>query len=59
MDRDIEAGADVEAMEECSLLAHTLWLAQVLSYSTQDHQPRDGPTMHRPLPYQSLIKKMP
>jgi hypothetical protein len=43
----------------------TYWLAHqgllsLLSFTTQDHQPRDAPpTMGRTLPHQSLIKKMP
>ena len=39
-----EAGADAEAMEGCSLLACLPGLLSLLSYRTQDYQPRDGPT---------------
>jgi hypothetical protein len=50
-----EAGADAEAMEGCSLLACFPWLASpgllsLLSYRTQDYQPRDGPTHKGPFP---------
>ena len=38
-----KAGADAEAMEECSLLA-----CPACSLKNQDYQPRDGPT-HRGL----------
>ena len=38
--RNLEAGADSEAMGQCCLLACFLWLSQ--SYRTQDHQARDG-----------------
>jgi hypothetical protein len=44
-----EAGADVEAMEGCSLLAFP-GLLSLLSYKTQDCQPRDGPTHKGPFP---------
>ena len=44
-----EAGADSEAMEGCSLLASS-GLLSLLSYRTQDYQPRDGPTHKGPLP---------
>jgi hypothetical protein len=36
------AGADAEAMEECSLLACFPGLLSLLFYRTQDYQPRDG-----------------
>jgi len=39
-----EAGADAEAMEGCYLLACSPWLAQLASYRTKDHQPRDSTT---------------
>jgi hypothetical protein len=42
-DRNLEAGADAEAMEGCCLLACFSWLAQ-LAYKIQDHQSRDGTT---------------
>jgi hypothetical protein len=46
-----EAGADAEAIEGCYLLACFPWLAQpalLLSYRTQDYQPRDGTTHNEP-----------
>ena len=39
-----KAGADAEAMEGCSLLACFPGLLSLLSYRTQDYQPRDGTT---------------
>jgi hypothetical protein len=45
-----EAGADAEAMEGCSLLACLPVLLSLLSYRTQDYQPRDGPTQKGPFP---------
>ena len=45
-----EAGADAEALEGCSLLAYLPHvLLSLLSYITQDYQPRDGPTHKGPL----------
>jgi hypothetical protein len=43
-----EAGADAEAMEGCSLLAGSPGLLSLLSYKTQDYQPRDDPTHKGP-----------
>jgi hypothetical protein len=45
-----KAGADAEAMEECSLLACFPWLAQPALLKNQDYQPRDGPTHKGPFP---------
>jgi hypothetical protein len=45
-DRNLEAGADAEAMEGCCLLACFPWLAQLAR--TQDYQPRDGNTHNGP-----------
>ena len=45
-----KAGADAEAMEGCSLLASSPGLLSLLSYKTQDYQPRDGPTHKGPFP---------
>jgi hypothetical protein len=45
-----EAGADAEAMEGCSLLACFPGLLSLLSYRTQDYQPRDGTTHKGPFP---------
>ena len=39
-DRNLEAGADAEAMEECI----SLLLMACSAYKTQDHQLRDGTT---------------
>jgi hypothetical protein len=52
--RDLEAGADTEAMEKCSLLACTHGLPSLLPYKTQDHQPRDGTTHKDPSPSPSI-----
>jgi hypothetical protein len=41
-----KAGADAEAMEGCSFSG----LLSLLSYRTQDNQPRDGPTHKGPFP---------
>jgi hypothetical protein len=42
--RNLEAGADAEAMEGYCLLACFWWFAQPASYSTHDYQPRNGTT---------------
>ena len=42
----LEAGADAEAMEEYCLWLASPDLLSLLSYRTQDHQPRDGTTHH-------------
>ena len=52
--RNLEARADAEAMEEWCLLACIPWFAQPISYRTQDHQPRDG-TSHNGLGPDPLI----
>ena len=44
------AGADAEAIEGCSLLACLSGLLSLLSYRTQDYQPRDGSTHKGPFP---------
>lgn len=41
---NLEPGTNTEAREGCCLLIFSLWLAQLLSYSTKGHQPRDGTT---------------
>ena len=56
---DQKAGADAEAIEGWSLLAYFPGLLSLLSYRTQDYQPRDGPTHNGPFPPWSLIEKMP
>jgi hypothetical protein len=57
--RNLEAGADSEAMEACYSLACSLWLAQPALYRTQDHYPRDGTTHNGlGLHHQSLIEKV-
>jgi hypothetical protein len=44
---------------ECCLLAVPHGLLSLLSYITQDHQPRDGTTRNGcALPLQSLMEKM-
>jgi hypothetical protein len=40
----LKAGADAEAMEGCSLLPGFPGLLSLLSYRTQDYQPRDSTT---------------
>jgi hypothetical protein len=45
-----EAGADAEAMEGCSLLACSPGLLSLLSYRTQDYQPKDDPIHKGPFP---------
>ena len=41
-DRNVETGADTEAMEWCCLLGCSSWsLLSLLSYRIQEHQPRD------------------
>jgi hypothetical protein len=54
-----KARADGEAIERCYLLVCFCGLLNVLSYRTQDYQPRDG-TTHNGLSHPwSLIEKMP
>jgi hypothetical protein len=45
-----ETGAHVEAMERCHFWLASPGLLSLLSYRTQDYQPRDGPTHQRPFP---------
>jgi hypothetical protein len=45
-----KAGADADAMEGCSLLLAYPGLLSLLSYRTQDYQPRDGSTHKGPFP---------
>jgi hypothetical protein len=45
-----EAGDDAEVMERCSSLACFPGLLSLLSYRTQDYQPRDGTTHKGPFP---------
>ena len=57
--RNLEAGADAEAMEGCCLLACFPWLAQ-LAFINLDDQLRDGTTHNEPSPiHRSLIETMP
>ena len=44
--RILEAGADTEAMECAAFCLAPHGLLSLLSYRTQDHQPRDGTTYH-------------
>jgi hypothetical protein len=53
------AGADAETMERCYYwLAASPRLLSLLSYRTQDYQPRDGTTHNGPFYPWSLIEKM-
>jgi hypothetical protein len=45
-----KAGADAEVMEGCSYWLACPGLLSLLSYRTQDSQPRDGPTYKGPFP---------
>jgi hypothetical protein len=57
--RNLEAGADAEAMEGCCFLACSLGLLlNLFSNRIQDHQPRDGPTHNGLSPFTSINKKM-
>jgi hypothetical protein len=49
-----EAGVDAEAMEGCFLWLASPGLLSLLSYRTQDYQPRDGTTYKGP-----IIEKIP
>ncbi|MGE9716793.1 hypothetical protein ACQP3F_34925, partial [Escherichia coli] len=42
--RNLEAGAEAKAMEECCLLACLPGLLGLLSYRTEDYQLRNGTT---------------
>ena len=59
--RNLEAGADAEAMEECCLLVCSSWLVQPAFFieATTTSPGMAPPTMGWALPHQSLIKKMP
>jgi len=47
-DRNLEAGANEEAMEGCCLLSYSLsYLLSLPSYRTYNHQLRDGTTHNR------------
>ena len=59
--RNLEAGADAEAIEECCLLACFPWLAQPVFFPTELGSMNPGmvpPTIGWALPHQSLIKKI-
>jgi hypothetical protein len=56
--RNLEAGADKEAMAECCILACSSWLTSLLFYRTQDHQPKDD-TTHNGLGPPLSLRKMP
>jgi len=45
-----EAGADAEVMEDVTHWFVSPGLLSLLSYRTQDYQPRDGPTHKGPFP---------
>lgn len=53
--RNLEAGADALAMEEAAYWLAPQDLISLLSYRTQKHQPREGPTHSGlgPSPHQS------
>ena len=55
----MEAGVDAEAMEGAAYCLVPCGLLSLLSYRTQDHQPRGGTTHNGLGPLKSLIKKMP
>jgi hypothetical protein len=55
----MEAGADAEAMEGSCLLFTPHGFLILLSYRTQGHLPRDGPTHNGLGPPPSISKKMP
>lgn len=44
--RNLEAGADVEALGECCILAGLPMACWARSHKTQDHQPSDGTLPH-------------
>ena len=44
----MEAGADAEAMEGAAYWVASHCLLSLLSYRTQNHQPKDGTTDHQP-----------
>jgi hypothetical protein len=52
-----ESGADVEAMKGCICWLPTSGLLSMLSYRTQDYQPRDGPTYKGPFPLYHYLRK--
>jgi hypothetical protein len=56
--RKLEAGTEAKAWEDAADWLAPPYLLSLLSYTTQDHSPRDG-TTHSRLPFQPLIKKMP
>jgi hypothetical protein len=58
-DRNLEAGAEAEAMEGYYLLFVHHGLIILLSYRTQNHQPRDGTTHSGLSPQPSFIEKNP
>ena len=48
--RNLEAGADAEAMEDAAYWLASPGLLSLLSYRTQDYQSRDGTTHNGPSP---------
>jgi hypothetical protein len=57
---NLEAGADAEAMEDAAYWLVPHGLLSLLSYRTQDHQPKHGTTHSGPGPPTSVTnKKMP
>jgi len=59
--KNLEVGADAEAMEGCCFLACSSWLAQpvLLMGPTTTRPEMAPPTVSWALPHQSLIKKIP
>lgn len=55
-ERNLGAGADAETMKRCCLLTCIHGLLSLLSYTTQDQQPKYSTTHNGALPQQSLIK---
>ena len=54
--RNLEAGSDAEAVEECCLLTCSTWLC-LLSCKVADHQPRDATTHNVPDPPHNRLRK--
>jgi hypothetical protein len=53
--RNLETGADAEAMEECCFLACSSWLTQSAFLEIIGHQTRDGTTHNSLGPLPSII----
>jgi len=55
-ERNLGTRADAETMKSAPLLTSIHGLLSLLSYRTQDQQPRDSTTQNGALPQHSLIK---